>query len=268
MIRSINFILESTLRDMITEAPAQETDNSNASADNTMFTPAEEKFLGKFDAYGSEHLGIIYSISDIGVREFIGRSGKDLNVTPRVLLSLLRKKAIRLVPYTGYGKNDDYTIELALSLDDVRGLGAEDKEKIEKGEASGGGAAGAAPPMEEPMPGPEVAWVVKYGDILRESVKITKQLMTEGAKTSKKVNVPAEETRILKKLPSQFVKHMEQIIKLMNVHAKTTKSKERIIADMLDILQINLNLTPKQIQQSYKFHKSQKRLQDYLEKKK
>ena len=92
--------------------------------------------------------------------------------------------------------------------------------------------------------------------------------MTEGAKTSKKVNVPAEETRILKKLPSQFVKHMEQIIKLMNVHAKTTKSKERIIADMLDILQINLNLTPKQIQQSYKFHKSQKRLQDYLEKKK
>lgn len=268
MIRPLNFIFESTLRDMITEAPAQETDNSAGSSTDTLYTPAEEKFLGKFDAYGTTHLGIIYSISDIGIREFIGRSGKDLNITPQVLLSLLRKKAIRLVPYTGYGKNDDYTIELTLSLDDVRGLGAEDKEKIEKGETSSGGAAGGAPPMEEPVPGPEVAWVMKYGDILRESVKITKQLITENAKSSKKVKLPADETRILKKLPTQFVKHMEHIIKLMNSHAKTTKSKERIIADMLDILQINLNLTPKQIQQSYKFHKSQKRLQDYLEKKK
>jgi hypothetical protein len=268
MIRPLNFILEHTLRDMITEAPAQETDNSAGSSTNTLYTPAEEKFLGKFDAYGTNHLGIIYSISDIGIREFIGRSGKDLNVTPEVLISLLRKKAVRIVPYTGFGRNDDYTIEMILSLDDVRGLGAEDKAKIEKGEAPGGGGAGAAPPMEPPMPGTEVAWVVKYGDILKESVKITKQLMTEGAKTSKKIKLPADETRILKKLPAQFVKHMEHIIKLMNVHAKTTSSKERIIADMLDILQINLNLTPKQIQQSYKFHKSQKRLQDYLETKK
>ena len=156
MIRPLNFIFESTLRDMITEAPAQETDNSAGSSTDTLFTPAEEKFLGKFDAYGSTHLGIIYSISDIGIREFIGRSGKDLNVTPQVLMSLLRKKTIRLVPYTGYGKNDDYTIELTLSLDDVRGLGAEDKAKIEKGESTGGGAGGAALPMEAPMPGPRL----------------------------------------------------------------------------------------------------------------
>jgi hypothetical protein len=265
MIPPINFILESSLRDMITEAPAQETDNSAGSSNNTMFTPAEEKFLGKFDAYGSSHLGIIYSISDIGIREFIGRSGKDLNVTPQILLSLLRKKVIRLVPYTGYGKNDDYTIELLVSLDDVRGLGAEDKAKIEKGESTGGAAGGAAP-MEPPMPAPEVAWVVKYGDILRESVKITKQLMTETKKSKKDVQVPADKTRVIKNLPQEFVKHLEHVIKLINKKAKTTYAKERLIADVLDVLQLNMNLTPKQINQSVQLHKSQKRLQKYMEK--
>ena len=39
-----------------------------------------------------------------------------------------------------------------------------------------------------------------------------------------------------------------------------------MIADILDILQLKLNLTPKQIRQSYEFHKSQKRLQKFIEK--
>jgi hypothetical protein len=46
----------------------------NADICISLFTPeypAEERFLGKFDVYGSTHLGILYSISDIGVREFI-----------------------------------------------------------------------------------------------------------------------------------------------------------------------------------------------------
>jgi hypothetical protein len=265
MTQHVNYIVESTLKTMIMEAQPQETENSAGASNDTMFTPAEEKFLGKFDAYGTNHLGIIYSISDIGIREFIGRSGKDLNVTPQTLLSLLRKKVIRLVPYTGYGKNDDYTIELALSLNDVRGLGAEDKAKIEKGESTGGGAA-AAGGMETPMPGPEVAWVVKYGDILRESVKITKQLMTETKKSTKDVTVPADKTRVIKNLPHEFVKHLEHVIKLINKKAKTTYAKERLIADVLDVLQLNMNLTPKQINQSVQLHKSQKRLQKYMEK--
>jgi hypothetical protein len=270
MTPNLKRIVESTLKSMIMEAPAQETDNSIESSNDVLFTPAEEKFLGKFDAYGSEHLGIIYSISDIGVREFIGRSGKDLNVTPRILMSLLRKKAIRLVPYTGYGKNDDYTIELALSLDDVRGLGAEDKEKIEKGETSGGGAGGSASPMEEPAPGPELAWVVKYGDILKESASIAKQLITE-KKTEKKSNkttdskVYTAKSRVIKRLPRQYIRQLEQIL---NAIIKTTKTKfdrERMIADILDNLQVNLQLTPDQIRQSYTYHKMQKRLQKELE---
>jgi hypothetical protein len=265
MIKRLNYIVESTLKTMITEAPEQETDNSPSSAKDSPFTPAEEKFLGKFDAYGTQQLGIIYSISDIGIREFIGRSGKDLNVTPGVLLSLLRNNIIKLVPYTGFGKNDDYTIELQLSLDDVAGLGAKDKEKVEAGSAGAGGAAGGAP-MSAPAPGPEVAWVVKYGDILRESVKITKQLMTETKKSGNDVKVPAEKTRVIKNLPQEFVKHLEHVIKLINKKAKTTYAKERLIADVLDVLQLNMNLTPKQINQSVQLHKSQKRLQKYMEK--
>ena len=83
-------IIESTLNELISEAPAQETDNTEKDAEDSVFTPAEEKFLGKFDAYGTTHLGIIYSISDIGIREFITRSGKDLNLTPSILLNLLK----------------------------------------------------------------------------------------------------------------------------------------------------------------------------------
>jgi DNA-binding ferritin-like protein (Dps family) len=116
------------------------------------------------------------------------------------------------------------------------------------------------------MPAPEVAWVVKYGDILRESVKITKQLMTETKKSTKDVQVPADKTRVIKNLPQEFVKHLEHVIKLINKKAKTTYAKERLIADVLDVLQLNMNLTPKQINQSVQLHKSQKRLQKYMEK--
>ena len=139
-------IVENTLKQLINEAPAQETDNAPSDNNDSLFTPAEKKFLGKFDAYGTNHLGIIYSISDIGIREFITRSGKELNITPGILLSLLKQGIVKLVPYTGFGRNDDYTIELQLSLNDVKGLGAEDKEKIETGTSGGGG--GATPPAE------------------------------------------------------------------------------------------------------------------------
>ena len=99
----IHDIVTSTLKSMIVEqappAPAaasKETDNSTGDAGDSPFTPAEAKFLGKFDAYGSKHLGILYSTSDAGVREFIARSGKELNVSPGILRNLFRKKIINL----------------------------------------------------------------------------------------------------------------------------------------------------------------------------
>jgi hypothetical protein len=144
----------------------KETDNAPSDAEVSPFTPAEEKFLGKFDAYGTTHLGIIYSPTDIGIREFLGRSGNDLNCTPGILLKLLRNKIIKIVPYTGFGRNTDYTIELQLSLDDVKGLGKEDKEKAEAGSSASGAPTGGG---EAAAPAPEVAWFVPKGTLIRET---------------------------------------------------------------------------------------------------
>ena len=265
MDKLLESVVNTTLRQMITEAPAQETDNSASDSGDSLFTPAEEKFLGKFDAYGTNHLGIIYSVSDIGIREFIGRAGKDLNVTPQILLNLLRRKIIRIVPYTGWGRNNDYTIELNLSLDDVAGLGEEDKKKVETGQTGGGGG-GVAMPTEPTEPAPEVAWVVKYGDILHESAKITKVLLNENKKNKLSDKHIMDKSRILHKLPDNYIKHMNRIIKIMDTKTKSVSERERLIADVLDILQLKLKLTPKQIQQSYDYHKTQKRLQKYLDK--
>lgn len=264
MDKLLETVLKTTLKRMLSEAPGQETDNSQADAGDSIFTPAEKKFLGKFDAYGTTHLGIIYSVSDIGIREFIARSGKDLNVSPGILLNLLKQKIIKIVPYTGWGRNDDYTIELRLSLDDINGFGKEDKEKIEKGSETAGG--GEMPPPVEPTPpGPEVAWVVKYGDILKESAKITKQLINESSKKPTTTDIMQDKTRILQRLPKDYLNQMNRIIKMMDKKTKNAYERERLIADVLDILQMTFKLTPNQIRKSYDYHKSQKRLQKYLE---
>ena len=142
---ALEHIIRATLKELKEQAEdtsAIETDNAPSSAVDSPFTPAEERFLGKFDAYGSTHLGIIYSTTDIGIEEFISRSGQTLNVTPGILLSLLKRKIIKLVPYGGYGSNDNYTIELQLSLDDIKGWGADDQASAENKNPSGAAPAG------------------------------------------------------------------------------------------------------------------------------
>ena len=264
-MKSLEFIIQQTLSSILREqAPAastsKETDNAPIDAEDSPFTPAEEKFLGKFDAYGTRHLGIIYSISDIGIREFITRSGSELNVSPDMLISLMRKKVIKLVPYTGFGRNDDYTIELQLSLDDVKGLGAEDKAKAEAGSSATGGAAPPAPP-----PGPEVSWVIPYGDLIRESKNIVKQLITETTKTKKtKSKIDTDKSRVMQRLPKGYITQLERIIDMMSKRTRTANEKQRMVADILDNLSANLNLTDKQIRKSYEFFKNQKRLQESI----
>lgn len=255
-------IVITTLKTMLSEqaaAPATsnslETDNADSDSSGFLFTPAEERFLGKFDAYGSRHLGIIYSLSDAGIREFIARSGKDLNITPGILLNLYKQGIIKFVTYTGWGRNNDYTIQLQLSLNDVKGLGAEDKEKAEKGSnASGAPSPGA--------PGPELSWVVKYGDILQESAKILKNQLLKTIIEEKKSNIDVfvSKSRTLRQFPKEFIRDLKRIIARVDKKMHTTSQKERLIADILDNLQVNLKLTPKQVKQSYEFHKNQKRL--------
>lgn len=264
----------STLYEMIFEQAdagattgKNETDNAPSSAKESPFTPAEERFLGKFDAYGTTHLGILYSISDIGIREFVSRSGKDLNCTPEILLGLLRNNIIKIVPYTGWGRNTDYTIELQLSLDDVKGLGAEDKEKAE----AGSDAAGAPPPPESPAaetppPPPEspMEWIMGYGDLLTESSVITYKLLTEKRNKSE---IHTKQSRILKDLPRTFITHLNNIIDSFSKKKRTVAEKQRLIADILDNLMVNFDLDAKQITKSYQMHKDQRRLKKILDEK-
>ena len=151
----INKAVKSILREQEAPAPAsKEFNNAKSDSGDIPYTPAEKKFLGKFDAYGSTNLGIIYSTTDIGIEEFISRSGSTLNVTPGILLGLLRRKIIKLVPYGGYGSNDNYTIELQLSLDDIKGWGADDQSAAEKKNPSGAAAPGGGIDMGGAPPAP------------------------------------------------------------------------------------------------------------------
>ena len=266
----INHIITRYLNGIISEQgePASsniETDNTKTDAGDSPFTPAEKKFLGKFDAYGSTHLGIIYSISDIGIREFIARSGKDFNLTPDILLRLVRDKIVLIVPYTGWGRDDQYTLELQLPLEDIEGFGADDKEKVEKGsEASGaptdmGGETPPPPPASPAEGGLETAGVVKYGDILRESVNSAKIVLSE-----KTININTANSRMLKRLPKEFIKQLDQIITKLTKKRFSKSEKERIIADILDHLALNLDLTDKHIKKSYDMFKKQARLSKML----
>jgi len=263
----------STLYEMIIEQTdgKLETDNAPSSANESPFTPAEEKFLGKFDAYGTRHLGILYSLSDIGVREFIARSGKQLNCTPEILLSLLRNDIIKIVPYTGWSRNNDYTIELQLSLNDVKGLGAEDKEAAEAEGPEGTPPAEGTPPSEGPaagaplpLEGPPTEWIMGYGDLLTETSLSAYKILTEKKHED---TVHTKPSRILKELPKTYVKHLVSIIDSFSNKKRTVSEKQRLIADILDNLMLNFDLTPKQIQRSFEMHRDQKRLKKILDKK-
>jgi hypothetical protein len=268
----IHDIVTSTLKSIIAEqatppVTSKETDNSAGDAGDSPFTPAEAKFLGKFDAYGSRHIGIIYSISDIGIREFIMRSGKDLNLTPDILLNLIKNKIIKIVPYSGWGRNDDYTLELRLSLDDIDGLGDADKETIEKGSSASGAPAPGGDMGAPPPPGPEVAWVVKYGDVLTESARIVKKLISESSNKNDRADkngIYVKDSRILKTLPTAYVKHLERLIAVLSKKKHTASQKQKLMADILDNLAINFNITNNQIAKSFDMFKRQAKLKKYL----
>ena len=227
MSNTLEHIIRTTIKDVLSE--------QQSGVQANVFNDAQKKFLGTFANAGSKHLGIIYSISDIGIREFVSRSGKQYNCTPEIILSLIKNKYIKIVPYTGYGRDTDYTIELQLPLESVQeyakmasakpgdettdGAAAPDTSSSGGGGSFGGGGGGGLPPIgdiggddasadvpgdaatpevpgEEPADTPadepeepdvEVAHVVKYGDLLKESVKISKQLMLEASKSKKKV---------------------------------------------------------------------------------
>jgi hypothetical protein len=241
-----------------------ETDNAPSSDQGSSFTPAEQKFLGKFDARGTNHLGILYSPSEIGIQEFLSRTGKDLNCTPEILAKLRQDGIIDIVPYSGFGRNTDYTIELKLSLDDIKGMGAEDEAAAEAAPAASGaptdsGTESSTPPP--PPPGPPTEWIMGYGDLLTESSLITYKVLSE--KTDKS-EIYTKQSRILKDLPRTFIVHLNNIIDTFSKKKRTVSEKQKLIADILDNLMINFDLDVKQITKSYDMHRNQKKLKKIL----
>jgi hypothetical protein len=263
--------------------------------DESIFTPDEEKLLAQFDAKGSDSLGIIYSPSPAGIQDFINRSEW---VIPSALISLAKSGHLKLkkIDGYGYGTDCDYTLQLTnLGLRDIKGLSS----KIEKdgngetvddmggGDMGGGDMGGGMPPpppagggmppappteeppaeeppTEEPAPGPETAGVIRYGNILSETANITKKILTEKKRPTYK-NVHTKKSRILKKLPSEYIKHLNQLITLVSKKRYNATEKKHLMADIIDNLALKLKLTPKQIFMSYELHKNQKKLKDLLD---
>lgn len=236
------------------------TDNADSQAVG-LFTPAEERFLGKFDAYGSDSLGVIYSLSDTGIREFMQRSGKDLNLSVGMLIKLIKKRIIKIVKYGGWGRDSQYTLKLMLSLDDVKGLGDEDEEKAENDNAAGGAAAAMTA-------APEVAWVVKYGDVLSEAAKLAVSLSKRTLLESKKsdVEIYTEKSRVLKQFSPDFLRDLKRLVEKIHKKSLTGSQQVRLVADILDNLQVNMGLTNDKVRQAYSFHREQKKLQKYMDK--
>lgn len=263
---SINLtnIIQTTLTTMLMEQQQAEPDTAV-----DVFTEPQQKFLSSFAKAGSQHLGIIYSVSDIGIREFIARSGAQYNCTPAVLLSLVRGKHIKIVPYTGYGRNTDYTLELRLPLDAVEKYKDKFSDKKPSADASGTDMEGA-----EPLPsGLDLAHVIKYDDLLKESTKIAKQLISEASKNKKKsskeneIEIHLDKSRILSRVPKDFIYHLKRVIKMLRRKTYSANDQERLIADILDNLQVNFDLSDKQMRLSFEYHRNQKRLQKFLNKK-
>ena len=246
------------------------------SDDETIFTKDEEKFLAMFDAYQNDQMGIIYATSDIGIQEFIVRSGKQYNCTPAVLKNLIDMDIIDIVPYGGYGRDTTYTIKLKnITLKDLIGFAKKSNIQANTGDSADGASttpdmnASMPPPPPSPAdtPSPENAGVVKYGTILSESIIAIKHVLLEKKSTNNTANIHVDKSRILKELPKEYLKHLNSVITHLSKRSFSISEKKKLIADILDNLSINLKLTPKQIFASYEMHKNQKKLNDLLNKK-
>lgn len=236
----------------------QEQESSNAD----LFSPEEQAFLGKFAEYNTQYLGIIYSKNAIGLQEFLGRSGQTYNLTLPVLQKLAKDKIISIVPYGGYGRNEDYTIRLNIGLENVKDF------KGKTLDTSGSESAPAEPAPEE-TPEEEVPaneWVINYNDLLSESVKTAKQLINEAGKSKKKSasKIHTKASRTLKRLPPGYLYFLEKIVTVLGKKLHTDLERQHLVADILDNLAYNFGLSPHQIHRSYVFYRNQNKLQNII----
>jgi len=215
------------------------------------YSEAEEKFLGKFAELETTSLGILYTNNITGIREFLNRSGKDFNLTPEILMNLLKNKTISIVPYGGYSRNDDYTIQLNIPYENFKGITSADENSAETADPGAGA--------------PDVDLGVTEESI-EKSTQFSKLIVSEAKKSKKKKKskVYTGKSRGLKRLPGGYINYLEQIIQVLGEKAKTDMEKEHLVADILDNLAHNFGLTPKQVYRSYIYYKSQNRLKNII----
>ncbi len=227
--------LEYIIRDVLSEIISEQSQQPAQQA--TTFDPHQQRFLGSFAAAGAQHLGIIYSISEIGIREFIARSGAQYGCTPAILISLLRGKYIKIIPYTGYGQNTDYTIELQMPLDSVQQFASLVGKKDGEGDAAGadtsspassgggsfggGGGGGGLPPMDSGA-GPDL----DLGDAEGAADLAGEETPVEGdAPVEDEPEEPLEVAHVVKY--GDLLQESTNIAKQLILEAKKTKKKVR-----------------------------------------
>jgi hypothetical protein len=116
------------------------------------------------------------------------------------------------------------------------------------------------------MAAPELAWVVKYGDVIAEAAKIARNMKKSALFEAKKaeVEIPLNKSRVLRNFPVGMIRDLKRVIAKIDDRSLTESQKTRIVADILDVLQLNLKMDAKAMRQSYTFHREQKKLQKYL----
>ena len=263
------------IRKIVQEELSRIIAEQEETADVSPFSDEEKAFLGKFAQTNSRYLGIIYSKTDVGIEEFLTRSGASLNLNFGVLDKLLKDNIIEIVPYGGYGRNEDYTIHLKLDLKDVEEYKQNAESGAEGGAVPEGGSedpTGAEVPEEAPVPEPEEPaetpneWTARYGDILIETARTAKRLVEQRNTISRKQQskVYAQQGRVLNRLPKGYVQYLERIILILAGKLHNDLEREHLVADILDNLAHNFGLTPKQILRSYIYYKNQNRLQQII----
>jgi hypothetical protein len=306
-----------------------EQESANGNTDEQVFTPEQQRFLGKFAAYNSTSLGILYSKTGTGIEEFMLRAGGQLNLTPHVFNSLIQAGVISLQPY-GSRRTPDWTIQLEIPLADVAKF-AELSASEETPEptadsfpdtgAGGGGGGGMTTadlgspelaggeeipgeeipaevlpgetpgaeteaPVEEPGAEPETEeipevpqesfrtdgeliveskkyQIYNYGSILEQSAKTLKQILNT---RPDKIKIHSNSSRVLNRLPSGYIFHLQKIIEQLSKRLYTDLEREHLVADIMDNLAHNFGLTPNQILRAYTFYRHQNKLKNIIKK--
>ena len=244
---------EQNLRNIIRESLISALKEQNN--EEGVFSPAEEKFLAKFVELGATSVGILYSNNEVGIREFLMRSGKDYNLTPDVLSKLIKDGIISIVPYGGYARNEDYTIQCNLPLEELQGLSSGDAKTGEESEDP----ASPAPPPEAPepdLPAGEPQESISSADLSK--------LLVSEQKRHTKTRVYSGKSRALRRLPKGYIVYLERIIQILGQKLHTDLEKQHLVADILDNLAHNFGLTPKQVYKSFIFYNSQNRLKNIV----